>query len=284
MPLRKSTMLALVDEGGRVVRAHARILVLGAGFLLLPVTLLELVASRTVADAEGGIGAVLPSLSAVAGSDVAADGYWIAGVLAVISTSLLTAMIGALSAHVVIRVRTGEPVNIWMALAATGRRFPTIFLAWLIGHVWAIAAVIFLGGAAGLAVFIAMVGAIVTVLTLYVSPVIMIEGLGPFAALKRARKLVKGSFGDLAVFALLTGFLGLWLRASLSLLPTLAESTGLITFGGLGWLAEGVGGQLALLISSPIVATATTLSYLDTRVRREALDIVSLLPETFDAR
>jgi hypothetical protein len=274
-------MLSIIDEGGRVVRANARVLVLGTGVLLLPVALLEVFTSRAVADAEGGIGAVLPSLSSIAGSDARADGYWLSGVFAFLVSSVLTTLIGALSAHVVLRSRAGEPFSLRSGLAATARRTPALLVAWLIGHSWVIVAVLVAGSARELAIVIALIGGVISLATLYLSPVMVFEELGAWAALKRSFRLARGMAGELAGFAIVTGLLGLWLRGSLALLPQLLESTGLITFGRFGWLAEGVGGQIGLLISTPIVATATALSYLDTRVRREALDLVAVLPETF---
>jgi hypothetical protein len=186
--------------------------------------------------------------------------------------------------RVAAHVHAGERFDLWTALAATGRKFPALLVSWLVGHSWAIAAIMLIDGVPALGVLIAMLGAVITVRTLYVAPAIIIENLGPRAALRRSRLLTKGMFGELAGFALLTGLVGLWMRGSLALLPRLAQTTGLIGFGSFGWIAEGVGSQLGLLISAPIVATATALSYLDTRVRREALDIVAGIPEAFRGR
>ncbi len=39
------------------------------------------------------------------------------------------------------------------------------------------------------------------------------------------------------------------------------------------WLVEGVGAQIGLIISAPVVACATVVMYLDVRTRTEGMDL-----------
>ena len=48
-----------------------------------------------------------------------------------------------------------------------------------------------------------------------------------------------------------------------------------MTFGSFGWLFEGVAGQLAQLLTIPLVALATAAFYVQLRVHAEGMDLVA---------
>jgi hypothetical protein len=103
------------------------------------------------------------------------------------------------------------------------------------------------------------------------APVIGAEGLGPFAALRRAANLSTRmywrSMGIALLMALVSTLLGIALGGLLQIIATAAFS-----FQS-GWPLIAAGGILSAMVTTPFVAAATVLLYLDTRIRTEGLDI-----------
>ncbi len=93
----------------------------------------------------------------------------------------------------------------------------------------------------------------------------------------RARASVRASASSSA-----SAVVGLALRFGITFLPRLAEATGLVTFGS--WrlaLLEGVAGQLAQLLTIPVVGLATVAFYVQLRVHAEGLDLVLAADRAF---
>jgi hypothetical protein len=107
-------------------------------------------------------------------------------------------------------------------------------------------------------------------------PAIVLEGIGPIAALRRSLRLVGGRTWRVLASRLLVAFL--------TLIPSLAVSgmvTSVLTSAGgknpsftFVWFA--IGGAVAGAIVTPIASIFTVLLYLDLRVRKEALTAESL--------
>src|SRR6185437_1281841 len=108
-----------------------------------------------------------------------------------------------------------------------------------------------------------------------------IEQTGALDGLRRAMRLARARLGACFGFVCAAGTVGLALRFGITFLPRLAESTGLVTFGSLGWLFEGVAGQLAQLLTIPLVALATAAFYVQLRVHTEGMDLVLAADRAF---
>jgi hypothetical protein len=108
------------------------------------------------------------------------------------------------------------------------------------------------------------------------SPALVMERLGPIAALGRSWGLVRGSWWRVAGVLLLSAVITNLLTAIVTV-PVTTVAGVLSGFNG-DWgltsiLAAGVATLLAGIITLPFSAAVTGLLYTDLRMRREALDI-----------
>jgi hypothetical protein len=105
------------------------------------------------------------------------------------------------------------------------------------------------------------------------SPALVLEGVGPWASIKRSWHLTSGQAGHAfgVLFSLLV--VGLLIAIALGLLVDLAATAA----GGVGSVTgtavEEVGDLLAAVLVAPILASGLTLLYFDLRVRKEAFDL-----------
>lgn len=116
------------------------------------------------------------------------------------------------------------------------------------------------------------------------APAVVLEGLGPVAALKRSWRLASRSFWRLLGIYLLTGIVVLVASFILELPFGIARAIAGGAASGLAGLAAGgavvaviigaVGSIVAGAITRPISAGVTVLLYLDMRMRKEGLDLV----------
>ncbi|WP_394805805.1 glycerophosphoryl diester phosphodiesterase membrane domain-containing protein [Streptomyces fradiae] len=149
---------------------------------------------------------------------------------------------------------------------------------WLVGSS-AGALLVFFGGLAALLVVVWL-----TVRFSLAYSVVMLEGQGVLASLRRSAKLVRGSwwriFGILLLTALLTALITVIIVIPFSLIAlALSEGgmSGMLEGGSeYSWsflIVTAVGGVIASAIMYPISAGVTVLLYVDQRIRREALDL-----------
>jgi hypothetical protein len=149
----------------------------------------------------------------------------------------------------------------------------------LIGSV-AGAVLVFLGGLAALLVVIWL-----TVRFSLSYSVVMLEGQGVRASLRRSAKLVRGSwwriFGILLLTALLTALIAMIVAIPFTMLALAADGEAMdsVFSGGApqySWtflIVSGIGAVITSAIMYPISAGVTVLLYVDQRIRREALDL-----------
>ena len=272
-------VVGAADEGGRLLQRRARVLVLGSAFFVLPVIVLELVSTWLTFDRFESLEGAVVSLPELAGGIDAATGvetlFWY---LSVVTNSLAVALAGGLAAVVAVDDRFGRPVTLATALRGTARRLPHLLGGWLLGHWWMLAVALVIVNVDGtslsiLALFGGPVVLVLSALSLFVSPVVVAESCGPAAALRRSWTLCRARWSSTIGFVIVSGLVGLWVRFGVTFLPRLAESTGLVTFGSVGWLVEGTAGQIARLLSIPLVAAATAVCYLEVRMQVEGLDL-----------
>ena len=104
-------------------------------------------------------------------------------------------------------------------------------------------------------------------------PALLLERIGPVAALRRSFRLVRGRWWPTAG-ALLVGYLLIWVIGALvegmiTVVPTLvAEDNTLVAA-----LGAVVGGTVGSALTTPYPAAVVTLIYFDLRVRKEGLDL-----------
>ena len=262
---------------------------------------------------------LLSQLGLSTGSDQALTGAQLAGMLAVVIPSGLTALILAfivqilltgLLAAVVGRSVLGGRTTAGEAWRIARPRLPALLLATLLAALaligpWAgLAAVLILLGAAGApggpVIAVLLLGAIACVVTdvwfwtmfSMSAAAVVLERRGPAQALGRSWRLVRGSFWRVFGTLLLAALIVL-VASSVLRLPFTVISAALSS--GSAPLAQAiqpsvaslvigaVGGIVAGAITQPISADVTVLLYVDLRMRREGLDL-ALQNATSDGR
>jgi hypothetical protein len=104
-------------------------------------------------------------------------------------------------------------------------------------------------------------------------PALLLERLGPWAAMRRSFRLVRGrwwaTFGALLVGYLLIGILGALISGIVMVVPSLIADGNTLA----GAIGAVVGGTLGSVLTTPYSAAVITLVYFDLRVRKEGLDL-----------
>jgi hypothetical protein len=240
--LRPQGVGQLVDGGYQALRSHPRLLLGSAALFLVPVTVLVAVLGR---------GGPTPGLI-TAGSPAA-------GLVGVAGYSLATALMGLPLANAVNRLAAGEEPTLRAALRLPVRTWAAAVAAWAVMTVAKVVGAAVMGFP-----FIAVV-----VLALPLSPVLAIECLGPFAAVRRSFGLAAKGFGRCLAVVALTAL------ATAAILGALAIPLALASNASEEWrrpLATIV--QLGIgLIVTPTAAFTAALTYVDLRVRHEGLDL-----------
>jgi hypothetical protein len=269
----RNHVLSSLDDGGKMLQRRGRDLLVGSSLLLLPVVALNLWATTLAFDRGGST-----TLTAFGGDDVGTGIDDVAAVLAVVCASFAAAVIGCFTSAVLFSERFGAPVGLWPAIQSTVRRLPVVFVAWAIGHLW----VPFFATWAlasrsddvvGRLFVVIPIGALFSTATLYAIPVMVAERTGPLRALQRSWRLVRTRSVASLGFICSSALLGSLLFAGITFLPALVESGGFVTFGSYTWLAQGITGQLGVIVVVPLVALATAEMYLAVRLDAEGLDI-----------
>ena len=267
-----------IDGAAHVLQRKARDVLVGSALFLVPLVglnlLLALLAYREFDTFDGLLGD-----RGYVG--VEAGFAFVAFALQSFSAHL----IGAYTAAYLVRYQMGGDPTLAVCAVAVLRRLPTLLLTWLLTHWWAL----LLGwgvltaerSTAALLVFLVPpIAAVVSGGVLLVTPVMMGERLG-LKAIPRAWRLVRGRLGTAIGFVLACAVLSVMLFSFIAFLPTLAKSTGLVTFGSYTWLVQGVTSQLALLVVVPFTGIATAQLYLQMRVHTEGMDIVMAADRAF---
>ena len=273
-------VIGSLDGSGVFVQRNFREFVLGSALILLPSVALDLLATTLAFDRYRtfrGSSFSIPELFGGAKSASSIENLlWYLGLIV---SSLVAALVGGYVATLVVHRQLGVPLRISSGYRAMLPRLPALLTAWLIGHCWfpfvalALAAI----DSAALRPLLVVGGPVLmlaSTMTVCASPAIVIEKLGPIRGLRRSWNLGRASFGVLFGFVTASIIIGSLVQYGVAYLPRLLQATKLLSFGRFGWLIEGAAGQLGRLMSTPLVAVATVLVYLEVRMTMEGMDIV----------
>jgi hypothetical protein len=288
-PLRRVDRLALgsFDAAAHTLQRQARTVILGAAAFLVPLVAMNLLGSIIAFERYTSLDDLSKSpASALFGIDAASGVESLVAYISIVTTSMVAALVGGYVTLIVTDATFGRPEGFKSPLVRTVRAMPRLIAAWLISHCWMLlVALIFISvdssALAGLAVFGGPILLFLVAFTLVVSPTVMAEQLSPFGAVQRAVKLARKRMSASLALVIISVVIGGGLRLGISLLPRLAETTGLVTFGSLGWLVEGIAAQVAVLIVVPLVALASAHFYVQLRVHAEGLDITVAANQAF---
>jgi hypothetical protein len=240
------------DVGVALFRARFRAMVATAAVAVVPYATLVVLA----------VSSILPSRNPDTPSPN--DGTVGATVALLIVTLLMTApVVNALCAQLVAsRYLDGVDIGVGTGLRAAARHGGAVLLLAVV-----VALSVALGGLACV-----VPGALLWVWWSLAAPSIVLEGLGPWAALRRGTRLVRGRYWRtfatlLGAFAVMIGTTVLMVYATLLLSLSMAVGE----FAAV--LLSAVATAVVLLAWEPLVAAVTVVLYIDARVRHEGFDI-----------
>lgn len=283
-------IIGSLDSAGVVLQRNMREIVVGSAWILVPSVALNLIATTLAFDRFRTFRGSTISIPELFGGRKSAstveDLLWYLGLVV---TSLTACLVGGYVATLVVRRQLGLTMRIRGGYRAMLPRLPALLVAWLLGHVWFPFVALILAKAESTAlpaliVFGAPVLLVLATMTVCAAPAIVIERLSPIAGLRRALHLGRANFAMLFGFVVGSVAIGVLVQYGIAYLPRLLQATGLLTFGRFGWLIEGVAGQLGRLISTPLIAVATALVYLEVRMTTEGMDLVLDANRAFGAR
>ena len=274
-------MIGSIDGAAHVLQREARDIIVGSALFLVPMVALNVVLSILAFDRFDAIDGVFGERGYLG----VESGF---SMLAVLTQSFSAHLIGAYTAVYLIRYQMGGDPTIRECGWAVLRRLPLLLLTWMITHWWTPLFALWVFGSerssvVALAWFLPLVTSLAATCVLLVTPVMMGERLG-LKAIGRSWRLTRTRFSAAWGFVLACGVLGLLMFLFIAFLPSLAENTGLVTFGSYTWLVQGVAAQLAALIVIPFSAIATAQFYLQIRVHAEGLDLTMAADRAFGAR
>lgn len=259
-PLRPLTTPDVLDGAFAVLKAAPTTLIAMAALLVVPLHALTTWLAADVLSEGFTFDLYTDSSStATAGgaSGDTASSFWIQ----LFGTSLAASILVVGAARVIVARRSGQDVTLRAVLLETLRCLPALLVAWTIGHLLEVVAVIGL-----------FVGTLLPMTWFFVTaPVIAMERVGPFAALRRSARLTARRFWPTLGFLLL-----LWLVLSLfdEALGTVPSVVALLPGGErFLWIPVAATGMISGALLVPVAAAAATLWYLDLRVRTEGLDL-----------
>lgn len=261
--LRPMTVADILDGAFSIIKARPMRLLGIAAVFVVPVHLLAAFLQRNVL---GGVGFSDiwfnqndPAVMADAQSGGGAGEIW-AAILLLVVPGLALMFVAAAVSKLVGAWTAGEDPSAGVLLRAVGRTWWPLFAGYVAVHVIEVLGGLtcYVGTAAAMAFYSVT------------APVIGAENLGAIAAMKRSARLVGPRFWPVLGVNVLIGIVDLLLTNALGGLPE-ALST---WFGwDVAWLLLAVGNIIGAVISTPFVAAATVLLYLDLRIRTEGLDI-----------
>jgi hypothetical protein len=255
---RPLAVLDIVDGSFAALRQRPRTLIAVVLPVLVPLEVLQAYLSRHVL---GGVGlADVWADPTVAGEQASAGSSVVPMLTDLILGSLAVSVSGVAVAHVVTGWLEGRDPSAAQALGAVARRWWVVLSAWLVVRVLqALAAVVF------------VVPALFVVALLSVtSPVVAVEGRGPWASVRRSASLVRPRLGPVLGVVLLAGVVSYGVSQAIEALPA---TIALILGPDRAWPLLAASGILSSLVVVPFVAASATLTYLDLRFRTEGLDL-----------
>lgn len=252
-------VLDTFDHAFHVLKTQSRVIAVLLLPLLVPIHLLQAYVGRdsvddTILDFFGTPGLFVRSL----------DGHEFA-LTAYVLNLLVLSVSGVLVAHMLARWLDGSPPEVRSVAAASPRLILRALVAFVAVH-------------AIQAMSLVLAPFVIPFLCI-VSPIIGFENRGPFAAIKRSFALTRPHYTTACGFALFSALIVFILGLLFGWLPsTIASALGDDNYG---WVVGGVASVAYATISTAFVAIASSVFYLDLRVRREGLDIERDLAEVF---
>jgi len=248
----------ILDAGIKLFMRHWRTLVLSVIGLILPVQILSALVIASIAPEQFDL---TTTQTGVEEDEEAAFlvGQGIVAILTLVTLLLSTAVCFKAVADAYLGVEPDWRRSLRFALRRLGGLIGVAFIGFFV-LVLAFLALIVPGIWLAVAYSVAV-------------PALLLERVGPVAALRRSFRLVRGRWwptaGALIVGYLLIGIIGALVQGVITVVPSLlAEDNTLVAA-----LGAVVGGTAGAALTTPYPAAVVTLVYFDLRVRKEGLDL-----------
>lgn len=270
LDLKPMTVADIVDGAFTIIKARpARLLGIAALFVV-PVHLLAAFLQRNALGDSGMWDAMTSNDPAVVAEAESSNGSAVLGsLLAYIVPALALVFVAAAIAKLVGGWTVGHDAKAGELLRAVGRRWWALLASYVLVHLAEAVGLIglYVGAVFVMAVFVVT------------APVIGAEDVGPLAAMGRSARLCGRRYWPVLGISVLIGLVSLLLTNALGGLPQL-----LALWIGLdvAWPLLAVGNIVGAVLTTPFVAAATVLLYLDLRMRNEGLDIELTARELID--
>jgi hypothetical protein len=251
------TTADLLDGAFAILKRRPRDVLAIAAALVIPIEVLSAVLLRDVLDAGAltGVGDPTSVLTAEGGDAVGGAAL----VTVAISTVSLALLAGALGVLVDGWYR-GRHVGPRDAVLAALRRSPALLVGVVVVKLLEGVGLLALGVGAYLAMALCHL----------VSPAVAVEGLGPFAAVRRSVQLTRRRILPALAVPGLVGLVGLVVAFGFQAVPEVLTA---VVPDDWDWLVRSAGQLASQLVVVPFTAGVAVLFHLDLRIRTEALDI-----------
>jgi hypothetical protein len=262
------TVADILDGAFAIVKARpARILGITAVFVV-PVHLVGAYLQRNVfGDFVDQIISSDPAVQRSAAND--GGGEFLGVIMLAIIPALALTFVAAALARLVGAWSAGHDLTAGELLKGVARKSWALLAAFVVVHL--------AEGVATLCFYIGLV--FVMPLFAVTAPAIGAEDLGPIEGIKRAWNLAGRRYWPTLGVAWLIGITAFLLSNALGGLPQVLASG---ADADVAWMLLAAGNILGSVISTPFVAAATVLLYLDLRIRTEGLDIEMSARELLD--
>jgi hypothetical protein len=263
----------ILDVGIKIYWRHALTLYKIVLFVVLPaqivVNLLQVSALPKGVSGSFGSGPFGPSFENDRTTDLT-HAEWVTLIAGFVGAALINALAGKLAQagcfRAVADAYLGERMDWRSSLRYALRRLPAVVAVSIVSTI-----VIGIG-----AIFCLIPGLYFWGAFYVAIPVLLVEGVGPFKALGRSRRLVQGRWWGTIGVAIIGWLLASVISGGLGALVLGVAASGAAQDTPVGFVLNTVATTLGSMLVTPAVAAFATVLYIDLRVRKEGFDLFLL--------
>lgn len=285
LPLQPMTVADLLDGAFTLYAGNVRAIVILTALFVVPVNLVSAFMQRTTLGGGSFLDTVTNPTFGQAGLPLPGEADLAAAAGTVLFSLATTPFVTGLICRVVAAGYLGERLDWGAALRGTAGRFWALLGAFVLVHlvqlgplavnVGLLVAAASAGPAAavplGLLLPVTLLFALAAMgMFVMVTPAVVVEGLGPVAAMRRAWRLTWPRYWPVLGIGILSGLVAYLVG---SVLGSPFELAALAVGFGAGWPLLALSGIVPQLVATPLVAIVATLVYYDARIRLEGLDL-----------
>jgi hypothetical protein len=249
----------ILDGAFKLLRANARQAAIITAALIVPLSFVTAYLGRSTLGGES-IFSVLGDPTAIEETSTTTRDIILLYGSVLVRYLLLPFFIGAALSPVVEASYLGSERSAGEAVRIATRSLPALLIAGLLTRLLLTFGVF----------FCVLPAFVVSTFFVVVAPALVIEQLGPVAAMRRSIRLVRPMFWRALLISVLAGVIGWFVDNALGTVPQLAA---LMIGTGWAWPLLAVGEIIASMVTLPFVAIVAILLYYDARIRAEGFDL-----------